>query len=819
MSKIFSSLHISLRTTPFYGRTLVVLSFFFLVVKQLFIFLAYGEAFQELTLSATLVHYFGFFVSDFLVCIVLLAIVGVNMLFKKTRIKIINNSILSAIFLVFVLDIFTMYFFQSRISIIDMGQFIDPSLGNFAWMIISIIVVLWVLSSIAFLFVQSQNFQKNQKTFFAFYVVLFTIACFGFATYSPQWFAALPKNIISLNIWAVTEDKQEATRSTSSTNYQSFFKDIKWSNKHPNIIIVFAESLSPIDSLMIGGVNNRLPYFDIIQKQWLTFTNFITNGGTSDTAHIGLLLGVEPLKLMWRQISSYYGYKTATETLPSFFAKQWYNPIFISAAGLDFLNQRSFLTGVWFTTIVGEESFVNKKKYTFDSAPDHDLYNKTLETIKTQTGPYLAVLQTISFHKPYDTPYGKTEEDALRYSDKTLFYFYLQLKKAKFFDNGLLVIVSDHRKMTPLEPKEKDALWEFWYVRWLATIVGTGITPWSVNPNIIQHTDIFYGLKKLVGKSTVTVSKIYNDIFSLTKRRTRWLSSSRYYNNTYTIVSWLSWSKGKTFDTISEIISTDPLVYKYLSSYMSFQYGSWSQSSGNNDMVIIAHRWSPLQTTENSLSWFILAKKNGADGIEFDVSYTKDNQNIVLHWDTTYSTICGNNIKIRTHTFEWLEKNCPLTNGEPILTLEEMLKGVDGLFNYYFVEIKVSDPQYAEQQTIEAIKTVQKLWMQDRVIFTSYDKTATYVLWSYKNITAGRDTFNIEELTTLPNMNHQYYLMPKHLITSTMAQEVHDIGKKLVVYTIDTTWEIASLYHQGVRMIMTDNVPLIKEWSDGNLSK
>jgi hypothetical protein len=93
-----------------------------------------------------------------------------------------------------------------------------------------------------------------------------------------------------------------------------------------------------------------------------------------------------------------------------------------------------------------------------------------------------------------------------------------------------------------------------------------------------------------------------------------------------------------------------------------------------------------------------------------------------------YSTICGDGIKISTHTLDWLQKNCPLTNGESILTLKDMLKKIDGLFEYYFIEIKVYDPKDAEKQTVDAIQTVQKLGMQDRVIFTSYDKTATYIL-------------------------------------------------------------------------------------------
>ncbi|MEI8090885.1 MAG: hypothetical protein WCG98_01115 [bacterium] len=54
---------------------------------------------------------------------------------------------------------------------------------------------------------------------------------------------------------------------------------------------------------------------------------------------------------------------------------------------------------------------------------------KTLQVIKQQKNPYLAVLQTISFHKPYSSPYGDTEQDALRYADKSLYYFYQQLKK------------------------------------------------------------------------------------------------------------------------------------------------------------------------------------------------------------------------------------------------------------------------------------------------------------------------------------------------------------------------------------------------------
>lgn len=653
----------------------------------------------------------------------------------------------------------------------------------------------------------------------ALYFLIFAISCFGVWMYAPGWFKSIPDNIISINYSAMRENLGTLSNINATNSYQKFFTKKRWLHQQPNVIVVFAESLSPIDSLRVGGKNNNLPYFDLIQKQGITFTNFVNDGCTSDTAHIGLLLGLEPIKPLWSQISAYSGYTSYTEPLPVFFNKLWYIPIFVSAVNLEFLNQKSFLSWVGFSQIIGEENFTGEKKYVFDAAPDHVLYNRTLETIKKQDKPYFMVLQSISFHKPYNTPYGATQKDALRYADKSLFYFYLQLKKSGFFNNGILVVVTDHRKMEPLEVWEKEALGDFWYTKWLATIVGTGIVPGMINTNIIQHTDIFYGLKQLVGKGAVTVSKLFNDIFTSSKKRNRGLVYCRYFqnNNKYTLVSW-TWASGKMFNELSEISVSHKFIYQYITSYISFEQWSWAMLSGKSNMVVIAHQWSPLQTPENSLEWFLLAQKNDADGIEFDVSQTKDKKNLVIHGERTRATICGKDYVVGNHTLEQLKTKCLLKNGEPLMTLEEILEATKGLFDYYFVDIKVYNPKDAEQQTTSVIQTVQKLEMQDKVIITSYDKQATYILWSYKNIHAWRDTYNLTDLDALPNMYHEYYMMPWDLIKNTTAQEAEDIGKKLVIYTVNTTGELEKLYNQWVRMVMTDDVPLIKDRADNHLT-
>lgn len=811
MQKFFSSLTTAFRTTPFWGRTFVVLSFFFLFVKQLVLFLSYDKLFQTIETSATIVHYLGYFVSDFLVCLVILGLVAINALIKKIFVKIINIIIISVIFFLFLLDVITIYVFQSRLSLFNLQQFITPSLGNFSWIILILIIIISILGIISFFIVQHPQFKKKQKSLLAIYFFLFSLGCFWIGIYAPDGFKSVPDNILSLNFSTITKHTSWKNETKTSDTYTDFFQPYLGKNKQKNIIVVFAESFSAIDSLHIWWTNDKLPYFDKIQKQGITFPNFISNGCTSDTSHVGFFLGIEPLKLVGSQITQYSWYHTVTEPLPQFFNELGYDTVFVSSVDLWFLNQLAFLSWIGFSHIIGTEAFEGKKTYVFDAAPDHVLYNKTLNIVEKQQTPYFLALQTISFHKPYNTPYGKTHDDALRYADKSLYYFYLKLKQQGFFENGILVIVGDHRKMEPLEEGEKEAVGDAWHAKSLATVVGAGIKSWTINTNLIQHTDFFYSLKQFAGQGRIYLSSLFNNIFSPTKQRNRWLVCCRNdYKNKNTIV--FENNTIYSFANLSELASSYTPIHKYLSSYIAFQYGEQKQEISNNDLVIIGHRGSPIDSTENSLEGFFSAKQHGADGIEFDVSWTKDKQNIIMHWPGLYSTICGNKKMVYNYTLEYLQKNCPLTNGETIRTLKDMLVTIDGLFDYYFLELKVYNSKDAEEQTRDAITSVKALHMEDRVIFISYDETARKILGNTTGIIAGWDTFNTWDIELLSQGDYHYYLLPHDILPEHIVRDTETLGKRFVTYTVNTTGTLAKLYNQWIRIIITDNVPLMKEW-------
>ena len=618
------------------------------------------------------------------------------------------------------------------------------------------------------------------------------------------------ENIFTINLQTLKNPTESSIETNNKPlSYEDYIFNVQWEWKDLNIILVFAESLSAIDSANMWW-NNNIPYFDKIQNDWIKFWNFITNWTTSDTAHIATLCWVIPLINMWENNTPYSGYKLAIQPLPEYLNTQWYKTTFVSAASLKFLNQRTFLSWAWFQKIIWEEAFSGSKKYTFDAAPDGELYGRVLQEVQNQTWKYFIWLQTISFHKPYKTPLWETEALALQYSDEELFKFYESLKEIWFFDSWILIIVGDHRKMNPAEEWEYDKLWANRYTKSVATIVGSGIIPWSINNNIIQHTDFYNSLKILVWSWAVKIDKTYNDVFSDKTNRDRWITNSECYEtNRYTVSSLTQ--EPFLFRNLSNLSIDNEDVYNYFSSYLKYEFWNTNISWDNNEDSIkfIWHRWDIENYPENTLESFLSAKEQWAVWIEFDVSYTQDKKNIVAHWNELYASNCTKH-KVWNYTFDWIKKNCTIKNWEKYKTLQEMLELVDGLFEYYFLEVKVYNEALAKEQTLDAIQTVKDLNMQDRVIFISYSNTAREVLNSDPDIIYGWDTFEVNDLDFIWENNSKYFLAPYDILTPEIVQKAKDLWKQVVTYTVNETWDFQAMKDLWINIIMTDKLNLLQ---------
>lgn len=809
LKSIFSWIRNNIKSSPLYWRTLIILLFIALITKLVIVYFSY----KNLNPRENVISYLA---SDIPVIFFAHLLIIINYWIKKRKFRLINNIIVFIILLLYIVDVFTIFVFHSRVPLVDIFTLWSNGSSWFNWIIRLWVIVLILVWLITFFLVQTK--MKFLKKSGRNMIIVFSVFSFIYALFYATIIISnaninYVKDIISLNIQKLKNDDINLDYEDIQLDDNGYqIEKVKGEWKDLNVILVFAESLSAIDSANMWW-NNNMPKFDEIQKDWITFTNFVTNWTTSDTAHISTLLWVVPLINMKMGNTPYSWYKLKMQSLPEFFNHQWYATTFISAASLNFLKQRDFLSWAWFQKIIWEEEFEKNKKYTFESAPDEDLYDRVIQEVQAQTWKYFIWLQTISFHKPYNTPYWKTEELALKYSDDELYRFYQNLQEIWFFDNGILVIMWDHRKMNSIEEWERDIFWPNRYTKSVATVVWSWIQAWTINSELVQHTDFYNSLKRIVWYWNVEVDSIYNDVFTQETNRNRGITNSEFYeNNRYTISS----QDGDIFlfRNISNLPKNSP-IYDYFSSYVLFEF--WEEkedkSEDANTIKFIWHRWAIENSPENTLESFLAAKDLWADWIEFDVSYTKDHENVVVHGDLLYASNCKNR-KIWNLNFDWIQNNCTIKNWEKYMKLQKMLELIDGLFDYYFLEIKVYNEKLWAQQAEEIIQTVKDLNMQDRVIFISYSDSAREVLNSDPDIIFGRDTFDINDLDFIWENNSKYFLAPYDMLTPEIVQKARDLWKEVVTYTVNETWDFQAMKDLWVNIIMSDKIDLLQEYNN-----
>ena len=567
------------------GRTIAVYMFVLLIVKQFVVFGVYREQFFGKDFGQIFYSYLGIISSDLMIFSIVLILVITNFSIKIKFLKIIFNIFNFLIIILFSVDVFVNYFFKSRLTIQDIFNFINYS--NSDYFDAYLIPIIWIfVSFFLIIFYVVQNYIKylnKLKIFVYFFIVSLTLWLLSLLNY--YFFGnTFDENIFTLNANKIIEGKPTASDESElklsfannlTKKYKDNFRYINWQNKKLNVILIFAESLSAIDSFKVSWINNRFPNIDKIQSEWKMFTNFIANWYTSDTAHVALLRWVEPWNNPQKEINKFYEiYKSYTISLPEFLNNLGYKTIFLSAVTLDFFDQKNFLSWIKFDEIIWDEQFINEKKYVFDAAPDKVLYDKALKIISQLQGGswnYFLNLQTISSHKPYNTPYWNTLEDAYRYTDESLYYFYQNLINLNFFDDWILIIVADHRKMENIENDELTKYWLSANGRWILAIVWSWISSWKINDEIIQHTDIFYSIKYLLWWEKILTSSKYNNIFTDFSNRDRWVVYCHFCPfKKYVIVkkNWISY-QAKSLDELLE--KNDKNIFDYIESYYDYQ--------------------------------------------------------------------------------------------------------------------------------------------------------------------------------------------------------------------------------------------------------
>lgn len=140
---------------------------------------------------------------------------------------------------------------------------------------------------------------------------------------------------------------------------------------------------------------------------------------------------------------------------------------------------------------------------------------------------------------------------------------------------------------------------------------------------------------------------------------------------------------------------------------------------------IFAHRGSAGTHPENTMAAFTEAYEVGADGIELDVQFTKDNKLAVIHDATVDRTTDGKG-KVRDYTLQELQK---LSAGswfsskykhEKIPSLTEVLKWIKDKELMLNIELKYAAIDFVafEEKVLQEVKSFD---LEERVIISSFN--------------------------------------------------------------------------------------------------
>lgn len=220
---------------------------------------------------------------------------------------------------------------------------------------------------------------------------------------------------------------------------------------------------------------------------------------------------------------------------------------------------------------------------------------------------------------------------------------------------------------------------------------------------------------------------------------------------------------------------------------------------------IYAHRGASGDAPENTIAAFQLALEQGADGIELDVTLTKDGQIVVIHDDTIDRTTTGEG-NVRNLTLTQLQ-SFDAGQGERIPTLEEVF---DRFGRKFLINIELKSVlNIFNALPIKVAQLVDAYHLSEYVLISSFNPFS--LIRFHRRCPEAK-----VGLLTLPNMSDKWIwrlfnfnaLHPHHIdVDLAFVEKAHQNDREVNVWTVDSPEEIKRLLSINVDGIIT-NYPL-----------
>lgn len=231
-------------------------------------------------------------------------------------------------------------------------------------------------------------------------------------------------------------------------------------------------------------------------------------------------------------------------------------------------------------------------------------------------------------------------------------------------------------------------------------------------------------------------------------------------------------------------------------------------------MEVTAHRGASVMYPENTMLAFKGAKELGADWIELDVQALKDNSIIVLH-DTNFKRTAQVNLntwEASLYEVEALDVGSfkdTKFKGEKVPLLDEVIKWAKENKMHLNIELKPTGHEENFEQLVADI--ILKNHFEKDCVITSQ---VYEVLENFKKVNKDITTVYVSalaygDITSLDAAD--YFSIEASSVTKSIVSKIHNEGKQIYAWTVNTEENIKKMIELNVDNIITDDPALAKK--------
>ncbi len=229
---------------------------------------------------------------------------------------------------------------------------------------------------------------------------------------------------------------------------------------------------------------------------------------------------------------------------------------------------------------------------------------------------------------------------------------------------------------------------------------------------------------------------------------------------------------------------------------------------------VTAHRGASALYPENTLVAFQGAKELGADWVELDVQQTKDKKLIVLH-DTNLKRTTGVNQNTWETNYDEIKELdagsffSDAFQGEKIPLLEEVI--LYAKENNLKLNIELKPTGHETDFESSVIDLIHQYDYQDNCVVTSQNYDVLFHVKEYDPTIQTVYVMSLAygDITKLTYADH--FSIEASSITKTLVKKIHNEGKEIYAWTINTEENMQKMISLNVDNIITDNITLAKE--------